>query len=181
MADNYDPDKQIRLALNDRIERDTVLFFDCMTPLIKKELNHVIRCQTEVLNLLLPPPPAYDLAQPGDLDTMNDHLMKHWNKAHGDLMLRASVLLGIALFQSFLTRQLRRDCTGKSYAVPLGVLFRAKYIAKHADNAADNGRNTAEGYQIHIIWPAEETCLSRNHVQHRQKKGDRCKIKSDFL
>jgi hypothetical protein len=83
MADNYDPDKQIRLALNDRIERDTVLFFDCMTPLIKKELNHVIRCQTEVLNLLLPPPPAYDLAQPGDLDTMNDHLMKHWSKAHG--------------------------------------------------------------------------------------------------
>ncbi|ROV90219.1 hypothetical protein VMCG_10250 [Cytospora schulzeri] len=168
--DDHANAEPVRGVIYQRIARYQILFFDCMTPLLKKELNNAISVHSDVLQL--PQLKSGDLNrilyQIADLDTLDDRLMDHWTKVHGNLVSRAALLLDICLFQMFLTAKLLEDYMGKSYNAVPWVLGQANVVEQHSAGTANDGSKTA-AYQVHIIYPVEELSLNRIHVENKLK------------
>ncbi|POS81187.1 hypothetical protein DHEL01_v200398 [Diaporthe helianthi] len=110
--------QQVRLAIEQRLSRYRVLFFDCMTPSLKKELRLAIQLHYEVLQLQQPK--VGDLHRVvkrlTDLDDLDEQLMEHWARVHANLVSRASLLVNMTLFQVFTAAKLLEDYTGKAYS-----------------------------------------------------------------
>lgn len=162
--------QQVRQVIEQRLSRYRVLFFDCMTPSLKKELRHAIKLHTEVLQL--PQPKVGDLHRVlkrlTELDDLDDRLMEHWAKVHRDLVSRSSLLVNMALFQAFIAAKLLGDYTGKASTASPWVLSQASIVEEQSTQ--QTGDNPSS-YQTHVVLPVEEILLDPKHVGEKLKSA----------
>lgn len=162
--------QEVRQVIEQRLSRYRTLFFDCMTPSLKKELHSAIDVHSEVLQL--PQPKAGDIHRVSErlteLDDLDNHLMEHWAKVHRDLVSRSSLLVNMALFQIFVAEKLLEDYTGKAYSASPWVLSQASLVEQQATSQQqDDDKESA--YQTYIVLPVQEILLDPKHVGEKLK------------
>lgn len=164
--------QEVRQVIEQRLSRYRTLFFDFMTPSLKKELHNAIKVHSEVLEL--PQPKVGDLHRVSkrltELDDMDDHLMEHWAKVHRDLVSRSSLLVNMALFQIFIAAKLLEDYTGKAYSASPWVLSQATIVEQQSASVQQAGdKPLASAYQNDVVLPVEEILLDPEHVGEKLK------------
>jgi len=152
----------VRTCVLMRIANFELLLEQSPTPLLQEELRDAIKLhrnalESEDIGSFIP-----------DLNAVHAKIDEHWKSIYADMLITASLLSGMRLFERFLLSKLLEDYANKPYTVSGPALSLAELIAKqhHRDPREDN-TTLDDTYQFHVISPLKEYKLDKDSVENK--------------